>query len=104
MLEVVGVELAVLKGGVGQDVVVKDNDVQLVALRGQNRLDLLKDLRVGRGGGADRDHNGLGGRFSRGLGGSGSFGSGGSGSGAAGAGAAADQNGDGKCKDQKNGQ
>ena len=53
VLEVVGVEIAVLQGGVGQNVVVIDHNLQVVALLGQLIFDQLKDLGVGRGARAD---------------------------------------------------
>ena len=56
MLEVVGVQIAVLQGGVGQDVVVIDDDLQVIALFGQLILHQLEDFRMG--GGAGADHQG----------------------------------------------
>ena len=56
MLEVVGVERAVRQGLVGQDIVVVHNDLQVVALSGQGVPDLLEDLCVRGGGGADLQH------------------------------------------------
>ena len=55
VLEVVGVELAVGKRLVRKDVIVIDDDLQLVALGGQRVLDLLEDLGVRGGAGADGD-------------------------------------------------
>ena len=50
VLEVVGVKLAVFKSGVGQDVIIENNDLEIVAFLGEEGLDLLKDLGVrGRG-------------------------------------------------------
>ena len=56
MLEVVGVNLALLGGGVGQDVVGELGDGELVALLLENLLDrAVQNLSVGRGGSADID-------------------------------------------------
>ena len=55
VLEVVGVQGAVLQGVVGGHVVVVLHDVQCVPVLGQGVLDLLEDGRVGGGGGADLD-------------------------------------------------
>ena len=52
MLEVVGVQVAVLHRGVGLNVVVEDRDLQGDALLGQQLLDHLQDLGVGRGRGS----------------------------------------------------
>ena len=46
VLEVVGVKLAVFKSGVGQDVIIENNDLEIVAFLGEEGLDLLKDLGV----------------------------------------------------------
>ena len=55
VLEVVGVKLAVFKSGVGQDVIIENNDLEIVAFLGEEGLDLLKDLGVrGRGGALPR--------------------------------------------------
>ena len=50
VLEVVGIQLAVLHVVVGQHVVVVIHDLQGDALLGQDLLGLLQDLGVGRGG------------------------------------------------------
>ena len=55
VLEVVGVDAAVLNEGVGGDVVVDDLDLQCDTLLSQNVLDDLEDLGVGRGGRGDAD-------------------------------------------------
>ena len=71
VLEVVGVERAVRQGLVGQDIVVIGDDLELVALVGKRLLDLLEDLCVRGGGGADLQHFQLavGGLGSGGIGG-----------------------------------
>ena len=71
VLVVVGVERAVRQGLVGQDIVVVHNDLQIVAFGGQGVLDLLEDLCVRGGGGADLQHFQLavGGLGSGGIGG-----------------------------------
>ena len=76
VLEVVGVKLAVLESGVGQDVVIENHDLEIIAFLGENGLDLLKDLGVRGGGSADSDGFLCGGLFGRRFGG-GSLGSGG---------------------------
>ena len=55
MLEVVGVECAVGQGLVRQDIVVIGDDLELVAFVGEGLLDLLEDLGVRGGAGADGD-------------------------------------------------
>ena len=55
MLEVVGVQGAVLQGGVGGDVVVEFHDLQGVAVFFQDLLGYFQDFRVGSGGGAYLD-------------------------------------------------
>ena len=55
MLEVVCVERAVGQGLVRQDVVVIGDDLELVAFVGEGLLDLLEDLGVRGGAGADGD-------------------------------------------------
>ena len=92
VLEVVGVELAVFKSGVGQNVIIENNDLEIVAFLGEEGLDLLKDLGVRGGGSADGDGLFRGGLFGRGFGRSfrsGSFGSGGGFRGGRGGGGAA---------------
>ena len=70
VLEVVGVQRAVLQRGVGQNVVVIDHDVELDALFGQCGLDKLQQLGVGGGAGADGELDALGrGLLDGGLGG-----------------------------------
>ena len=85
VLEVVGVKRAVSQRLIRQDVIVIDNDLQIIALSGQRVLDLLEDLGVRRGGGADLDdfqlagsggivgssciRSGFGGGIGRGVGG-----------------------------------
>ena len=65
VLEVVCVKLAVCKSGVGQDVIIVNNDLKVVALGSKNVLDGLKDLGVGGGACAD-DQRGQGsGSFGR---------------------------------------
>ena len=56
VLEIVSVQIAVLQGGVGQDVVVIDDDLQVIALFGQLILHQFEDFRMG--GGAGADHQG----------------------------------------------
>ena len=74
VLEVVGVELAVLQSGVGQNVVVVDHDLEVIAFGSERVLDLFEDLGVRGGAGADHDLDGLGrgggGSFRSGRGGS----------------------------------
>ena len=53
VLEVVGVELAILQGGVRQYIVVENLDVKLIAFGGQVVLDEFEDLGVRHGGGSD---------------------------------------------------
>lgn len=55
VLEVVGVERAVGQSLVRQDVVVIGDDLELVAFVGEGLLDLLEDLGVRGGAGADGD-------------------------------------------------
>ena len=55
VLEVVGVQLTLLHGGVGHDVVIKLRDFQGVALFGQDFLGHFQDFGVGGGGGAHLD-------------------------------------------------
>ena len=55
MLEVVCVERAVGQGLVRQDVIVIGDDLELVAFVGEGLLDLLEDLGVRGGAGADGD-------------------------------------------------
>ena len=82
VLEVVGVNLAVLGDEVGLDVVAELNNLEVDALLGQNLLGHIQNLGVGRGGGGDLQGRtgqltGLGGglgsrgRSSRALGGCG---------------------------------
>ena len=61
VLEVVGVQGAVLQGGVGQYIVVIDHDLQVNALLGQGGLDDLQQLAVRCGAGADDQLDRLGG-------------------------------------------
>ena len=68
VLEVVGVKLAVFKSGVGQDVIIENNDLEIVAFLGEEGLDLLKDLGVRGRGSADGDGLFRGGLFGRGFG------------------------------------
>ena len=61
MLEVVCVERAVGEGLVRQDIVVIGDDLELVAFVGEGLLDLLEDLGVRGGAGADGDDLVIGG-------------------------------------------
>ena len=55
VLEVVGVEFTAVHGQVGLHIVGVDDDLQLVALLGQDRLGDLEDLGMRHRGGADAD-------------------------------------------------